>query len=155
MLGETLSDRRSRAMPSPGVVKGAPSFTIQNTTQTASNVQGNYTLKNYKLTLQNGIHEQKFPWGQLEPSGKVCPSKGYRWRNPREMANSRGLAYYNNYTTSPFPRESYQGSDTYVMGACHLLWPNELRALYDLGRWLDSPGRQRGYSLAQRDSSNS
>ena len=34
VLGETLSDRRSRAMPSPGAVKGAPSFTIQNTIQT-------------------------------------------------------------------------------------------------------------------------
>ena len=51
-------------MPSPGVVKGALSFTIQklqNTTQAAFNVQGNYTSKNYKLTLQNGFHEQKFP----------------------------------------------------------------------------------------------
>ena len=45
VLGETLSDRQSRAMPSPGVVKGAPSFTIQNTIQTTSNVQGNYTTK--------------------------------------------------------------------------------------------------------------
>ena len=45
VLGRTLSDRQSRAMQSPGVVKGAPSFTIQNTIQTASNAQGNYTSK--------------------------------------------------------------------------------------------------------------
>ena len=38
-------------------------------------------------------------------------------------------------TTQQIPSlgEAYHGSDTYVVGACHLLWPYELRALYDLG----------------------
>ena len=79
-------------MSSPGVVKGALSFTIQSTTQTASNAQENYTSKNYKLVLQNDIYEQNIPRGQLEPSGKACPAKDRQWCNPREMANSRGLA---------------------------------------------------------------
>ena len=82
-------------------------------------------FKNYKQTLQNGIHEQNIPWGQLAPSGKACPSKEYRWRNPREMANSEDWPLLITITTQQviFPRESYQGLDTYVVGACHLLWP--------------------------------
>ena len=39
------ADPRSRAMWGLGVVKGAPSLTIQGTTQTASNAQENYTSK--------------------------------------------------------------------------------------------------------------
>ena len=50
--------------------------------------------------------------------------------------------YHNIYTTKFSLGKNYQGSDTYVVGACHLLWPIELRALYD------SPGRQRGHDLA-------
>ena len=61
MLGRTPSDHRSRALSSPGVVQGAPSLTIQNTIQTVSNAQGNYTSKNYKLVLQNYIYEQNIP----------------------------------------------------------------------------------------------
>ena len=45
VLGETPPNPRSRAMSSSGVVKGAPSFTIQSATQTASIAQENYTLK--------------------------------------------------------------------------------------------------------------
>ena len=73
MLGETPSDRRSRTMPSPGVVKGAPIFTIQilqDTTQVAFNVQGNYISKNYKLILQNGFYEQKFPSRPIRSLGE-------------------------------------------------------------------------------------
>ena len=42
-----------------------------------------------------------------------------RWQTPEDWP----FAYHNNYTTSPFPREGYQGLDTYIMGTCHLLWP--------------------------------
>ena len=53
-------------MSSPGVVKGAASFTkqiLQDTTQVVFIVQGNYISKHYKLTLQNGFYEQKLPRG--------------------------------------------------------------------------------------------
>ena len=92
VLGKTLSDRRSRAMPSLGVVKGAPSFTIQNTIQTASNVQGNYTSKTINWLYKNGIHEQNIPWGQLEPSGKACPSKEHQWRKDGKLPRA-GLCF--------------------------------------------------------------
>ena len=45
VLGETPPNPRSRAMSSPGVAKGAPSFTIQSVVQTASNAQESYTSK--------------------------------------------------------------------------------------------------------------
>ena len=38
--------------------------------------------------------------------------------------NSRGLKSTTNYTKNLFPRENYQGSSTYVLGACHLPWPS-------------------------------
>ena len=66
-------------MPSPGVVKGAPSFTIQilqDTTQVAFNVQGNYISKNYKLTLQNGFYEQKFHLRPIRSIGEGVSFKG-------------------------------------------------------------------------------
>ena len=142
-------------MPTPGAVKGAPSFTIQTLYRLPQMRKGKCTAKPTNRFYKLSFKRKNNPRGQLAPSGEACSSKEYRWRNPREMANSRGLAlaYHNNYT-SPFPRENYQGSDTYVVGACHLLCLNELRVLYDLGWWLDSLGRQRGYGLVQRESSN-
>ena len=92
VLGRTLSDRRSRAMSTPGVVKGAPSLPYK-TLYKLLPMHKEIILQNYKLALQNGIYEQNIPRGQLEPSGKACPSKEHQWRNPREMANSRGLAF--------------------------------------------------------------
>ena len=47
-LGGTPSDRRKRAIPSPGAVKGAPSFHHTNSIQTTSNAQGKIYYKNYK-----------------------------------------------------------------------------------------------------------
>ena len=52
------------------------------------------------LQITNKIStQQKDPLGQLAPSGEACSSKEYGWRNPREMANSRGLALTITITT--------------------------------------------------------
>ena len=92
MLGETPPDPRSRAMSSPGIAKGAPSFTIQSAVQTASNAQENYTSETINWFYKTIFASKKYSSRQLEPSGKACPAKERQWRNPREMANSRGLA---------------------------------------------------------------
>ena len=120
----------------------------------------NHTRKLHFKTLQTSSTKQ-FLRTEISPRpirslGEGMSSNGVTMaQSPGETSTPEAYAYYNNYTTSPFPRENYQGSDTYVVGACHLLWPYVLRALCDLGRWLGSPGWQRGYGLAQRDSSNS
>ena len=45
VLRETLSGRRSRAMPSPGAVKGAPSVTIQTLYRLLQMCEGKYATK--------------------------------------------------------------------------------------------------------------
>ena len=81
-------------MSSLGVVKGAPSFTkqiLQDTTQVVLIVQGNYISKHYKLTLQNGFYEQKFPPRPIRSLGEGMSSKGVTMAQSPGDGNSRGL----------------------------------------------------------------
>ena len=88
---ESHSKSRSR--------QGPPELYYINSIQTTSNAQGEICYKLQIKFLHSGIYEQKDPLGQLAPSGEACSSKEYGWRNPLEMANSRGLALTITITT--------------------------------------------------------
>ena len=56
--------------------------------------------------------------------GRLTPSREQKWRNPRETTTPEVLNSLRNYTRSLFPGENCLSSSTYVLGACHLLWPS-------------------------------
>ena len=144
-------------MSSPGVAKGAPSFTIQSAVQTASNAQENYTSKT-KLILQNDIYEQKIFLEAIRTLGKGMSCKG------ASMAQSSGNGKLPR--TGPRPVTITTQQNPFPRGS--LSWLGHLRrGGLSLAVALRTQGAIRsrvmarfswamaGVRLAQRDSSNS
>ena len=67
----------------------------------------------------------------------------------RETATPEVLNLLRNYTKNLFPRENYQGSSTYVLGALSLAVAFVYSGRYVISGDGGSCGRQRGHDLTQ------